>query len=220
VFQPPTAGRSPCISLLCYLQHHVCGGQAHCRRLPCQPPCWSFVGVASLLFTVLGSSLSHGLSAWALQAAIRRSPYSSTSSSVMTFVATLCQKSRQITRKPMHGFVCVSRPLPTTLYFFYPHKPLLLRRRPSSPPAKLAPVLLQLRHFGTIRSRVGPFQKVPSKGCECFSMKKCAWQDSDQSKSSTSANPTYFGSGKHYWAICKLILCRGKRYWAFIRLVV
>ena len=90
----------------------------------------------------------------------------------------------------------------------------------SSSSAQLAPVLVQLRHFGTIRSRVGPFQKVPSKGRECFSMKKCAWQDPDQSKSSTSATPTYFGSGKHYWAIRKLVLCREKRYWAFIRLVV
>ena len=108
-----------------------------------------------------------------------------------------------------------------TIFFCGDHKSLLLRRCPSSSPAQLAPVfLVQMWHFGAIGSRVGPFQKVPSKGRECFSMKKCAWQDPDQSKSSTSATPTYFGSGKQYWAIRKLVLCREKRYWAFIRLVV
>jgi hypothetical protein len=206
VFQPPVAGRSPCTHIPALLST-ASGyepsrlGQAFHVRVrrpgtlsPITRPAL-LVFRRSRLFTVLGSSLSHGLSAWALQAAIRRGPC--ISASVITFVATLCQKSRQITFKPMHGFVCVSRPLPTTPYFFVGTTNLaLLRRRPSSPPAQLAPVLVQLRHFGTIRSRVGPFQKVSSKGCDCFSMKKCAWQDSNQSKSPTSATPTYFGSGK------------------------
>ena len=60
----------------------------------------------------------------------------------------------------------------STLVSSYLLRKSLLRRRPSSPPAQLAPVLVQLRHFGTIRSRVGPFQKVPSKGCECFKHEK------------------------------------------------